>query len=283
MFRRARTTRRLQFTGLLRALVLVTGVAPIATQPLAAAERPVHRLALEPPSPRAPRVPRVARRHGVVPAMASAHATPWVKTPPASDSGATATPTYLEDVLRARANVLARWRERIAKPLSVWIQPRALGSLLVPADSLVRGAFAAWEASGIPVRFIFVSDSADAEVHVTWLDRFARPVSGITNWGVDRSHWIVEADIKLAIHQHSGVALDSWATRAIALHEIGHLVGLDHTSDTTSIMAPLVRVSRLSASDIATVRALYSSPPGRQPQPVRAARSRARPATGEPR
>jgi predicted Zn-dependent protease len=56
--------------------------------------------------------------------------------------------------------------------------------------------------------------------------------------------------------------LDEDAMRAMALHEIGHLLGLDHTYDVRSIMAPKVRVRALSSADKATVRLLYTLPPG---------------------
>jgi predicted Zn-dependent protease len=56
--------------------------------------------------------------------------------------------------------------------------------------------------------------------------------------------------------------LDQDAMRAMAMHEIGHLLGLDHTTDSLSIMAPKVRVRQLSAADRATVRLLYALPSG---------------------
>ena len=49
---------------------------------------------------------------------------------------------------------------------------------------------------------------------------------------------------------------------SIALHEVGHLLGLDHTRDQNNIMTSRVRVRDLSAADRATARLLYSLPPG---------------------
>src|SRR6185437_5286799 len=78
----------------------------------------------------------------------------------------------------------------------------------------------------------------------------------------DRSWWIVNANITLALHHNAGEALDDSSVKAIALHEVGHLLGLDHTSDTTDIMTARVRVRDLSNADRATMKLLYSLPPG---------------------
>jgi len=113
------------------------------------------------------------------------------------------------------------------------------------------------------VKFEFVADSASAEVHVDWTDHFDTPISGKTLWAHDDAWWIVDANIQLAVHHHTGETLDSTSIRAIAMHEVGHLLGMDHTTDTTSIMAPKVRVRELSAADKATAQLLYQLPAGR--------------------
>jgi hypothetical protein len=172
--------------------------------------------------------------------------------------------TFINEVLAAHDSALARWPERVEEPLRVWVQPYGPSADFredfVP---VVRRAFSRWSESGIPVSFTFLMDSASADIHVTWVDQFVESISGKTIWAHDDKWWIVDASIQLALRHRSGEALDSTAVGAIAMHEVGHLLGLDHTADTTSIMAPKVRVRDLSPADRATVQLLYRLPAGR--------------------
>lgn len=171
--------------------------------------------------------------------------------------------TYLPEVLATRDSALARWPDRRTQPLRVWVQGYSeLPHFQASFVPIVQSAFEDWAATGIPLHFTFVRDSASAEVHVTWVDRFTEAISGKTLWAHDDDWWIVEANIILALHHNNGEPLDSHAVRAIALHEVGHLIGLDHTADTTVIMTPKVRVKELQPADRATARLLYSLPPG---------------------
>lgn len=171
--------------------------------------------------------------------------------------------TYISEILEQRDSSLARWPDRGDRPLTVWIQPTTRVDDWMPGYvDRVREAFEEWQEVGIPLTFQFVDDSADAEVHVNWIDHFSEPISGRTKWARDDEWLITDANIILAVHHHQGEVLDEEAMRAMALHEIGHLLGLDHTQDPTSIMAPKVRVRDLSSADRATLRLLYSLPPG---------------------
>lgn len=172
--------------------------------------------------------------------------------------------TYIGDVIASHDSALARWPDRGGNPLRVWVQPSSRHTGFVEAIvPVVRRAFMEWSDVGIPIAFTFVADSSQADVHVTWVDRFNESISGKTLWAHDDDWWIIDANIQLAVHHHSGEVLDSTSIRAIAMHEVGHLLGLDHTTDTTSIMAPKVRVRDLSAADRATAQLLYRLPAGR--------------------
>src|SRR4051794_2898254 len=155
--------------------------------------------------------------------------------------------TYIGEMLAERDSALARWPERREHPLTIWIQPASpVEDWSEEYAASVREAVADWDALDLPVHFAFSSDSADADVHVTFIDQFEEAISGRTKWERDDNWWITDADIVLAVHHRNGPALDTDAMRALALHEVGHLLGLDHTEDATSIMAPRVRVRRLS-------------------------------------
>ena len=175
--------------------------------------------------------------------------------------------TYIGEILLERDSTLVRWADRRA-PLTVWVQPQSnINDFSSAFVQEVHNAFEEWDDLRLPVRFAFVDDSTDAKIHVTWINHFSQPISGRTRWARDDDWSITDANITLAVHHSSGELLDDDAVRAMALHEIGHLLGLDHTTDSASVMAPRVRVRQLSDADRATVRLIYTLPAGPVRQP----------------
>lgn len=176
--------------------------------------------------------------------------------------------TFIGEILAARDSNIARWPDRRDHAVTVWIDehsPLAGPQQQLPVE--VRNAFYDWGAAGVPLAFTFVGDSARAEVKVTFVDHFDQAMSGRTLWTRDINWWIIAGDIQLSLRSGSGRLLNNEQIYAIAVHEVGHLLGLDHTADTTAIMSPRVHVLQLSPLDIATMRLIYELPPGTVKKP----------------
>jgi hypothetical protein len=171
--------------------------------------------------------------------------------------------TYLDEIIAERDSGLSRWPERVDNPLHIWVADgTGMADWNKSYPDKVREAFDIWSLTGVPVKFTYVRDSVDADVKVYWTDRFETAITGRTLWARDRNWWIVNGQITIALHHTTGEALDERAIHAIALHEVGHLLGLDHCADTANIMTPKVRVRDLTDADRATMRLLYSLPAG---------------------
>ena len=170
--------------------------------------------------------------------------------------------TYIDQMLAARDSAMTRWPDRTTHPLRVWIERPELDGWNEEFLESVMSAFETWSDVGIPVHFTFVPDSVSADVHVRFRERFASGISGKTVWSRDARWWLMNGEIDLAVAHPGGGSVDPQQMRAIALHEVGHLLGLDHTESSDHIMAPRVRVRDLSDGDRATVRLLYSMPAG---------------------
>ena len=171
--------------------------------------------------------------------------------------------TYMHALLRSRDSALTRWPDRTLRPLRVFMSDgESIDGWKPDYLSVVRDAFDTWVQAGIPVRFTFVIDSASADVHVRFTSSFANGISGKTIWSRDAAYWLVSSDIQLAVSHPGGGFVTPPQMRAIALHEVGHLLGLDHAESSEDIMSARVRVRELSESDRATVRLLYMVPAG---------------------
>ena len=177
------------------------------------------------------------------------------------------TGTFIPDILLLSDSTLQRWPDRRATPLRVYVSdegPKSSGHMRDDFLQAVREAFTIWEGVELPIRFAFVTDSALADITVSWVTDFnGDPVLGRTKVVRDSKYWIIRSDVQLAtMRRDASGQLDATVIRALAIHEIGHGIGLDHAADTTVIMAPKIRARALTLADKATARLLYSVPPG---------------------
>ena len=171
--------------------------------------------------------------------------------------------TYIEEALKQLDSALYRWEDPLVIPIRIWVAqaPDPNGDELT---RLARDAFGDWTATGIPARFSFVVDRADADVTVEWIEKFdSGNRLGHTKVVYDQYRWLKPgAVITLATHYPTGEVVRSSLVRGIAVHEVGHLLGLPHSADSADVMFPRLYTERMSRQDMATIRLVYSVPAG---------------------
>lgn len=173
--------------------------------------------------------------------------------------------TYI-DALLATDSLLRRWPNGPDAPVRVWMQPSSsLRGWRADQPSVVRDAFREWERE-LPIRFVFIDDSAAADVRVIWVSRLAGAQQiGNSSRSYDARGRILRAEITLAVLGRDDRPLPATTARIAALHEVGHVLGLEHSLDQRDVMVARYdgQASGLSAADIATARLLYALPSGR--------------------
>lgn len=171
--------------------------------------------------------------------------------------------TYLGDMLAESGDsMLRRWENRQSSPIRVRFAPTNAANFKPSFLDAIRSAFGEWTSVGVPVRFDFGGDSTNAEVTVKWRIQFEIERTGQTDVTWDQNGQIQSAVITLATFDPKGRPMEPDDIRVVATHEVGHLLGLDHSKDSTDIMFPTAKVRELSDRDARTVMLLYQLTPG---------------------
>ncbi|KAF0928701.1 hypothetical protein E2562_006124 [Oryza meyeriana var. granulata] len=167
-----------------------------------------------------------------------------------------------------------RWRPRRPMVLTYALSPTATVDYLPPdaVRAVFRSAFARW-AEVIPVSFAETEhyDAADIKVGFYAGDHgdgypFDGPLHRLAHAaGPENGHMEFDAEEQWAVDLSADRSRFAFDLESVATHEIGHVLGLDHSSLRRSVMYPSTgkreRKVHLSMDDIAGIQELYGVNP----------------------
>jgi len=202
---------------------------------------------------------RTARAVGLVlcagavgPALAAAqadHSGPAVVPP---------TDAYIAGAVNGSEREPHRWHTRTDTERILWVHfvepPDGRPAFW---DETIR-ALETWNAVlGLPLTFRRTEHPTAADVEFRWIRRFDASQAGTTEWETDGEGWLTSAVVTLATEHADGTPMSEEFLLLVALHELGHVVGLPHSEDPNDAMHPGNRNQILSDRDVRSARRLY--------------------------
>jgi len=170
--------------------------------------------------------------------------------------------SYLAQTVEAGDSVIRHWGARGGRPIRVAVVPWAATGYRDEFAGAVQWAVVRWNGVGLPVHLETTRDPSGADVVVTWVDTLSGETAGQARIVWNGSGEIVRATVQLVTHMRDGKAPTSGQMVTMALHELGHVLGLGHSSDPADALHPTSTAIELSARDRRTARLLYDLPTG---------------------
>jgi hypothetical protein len=170
--------------------------------------------------------------------------------------------TYLPEMLAENDSALRRWPARAGRTLRVAVVRMGARDYVEDFAGAVHWAVTRWNGVGLPVQLETGADSASADIVVAWVDSLGANRLGRAEVTRDGTGGIVHAVLVLATHSPNGAPLPQRVMVTMALHELGHALGLGHSSDSADALFPTSVAIELTPRDRRTATLLYDLPTG---------------------
>lgn len=169
---------------------------------------------------------------------------------------------YLDSLVLASDSIVRRWPTG-ARELKFAIVPGGAQGFVTEMLHEARWAIDTWTPAAVGLTMLEEPDTALAPLVIRWVDSLSAERAGFTDVTWDRAGRIRHAEVYLGTRSpNTGRPLLPEARRAIALHELGHALGLPHSANPDDVMYPIATSTLPSDRDRFSLRLLYQLPTG---------------------
>lgn len=153
--------------------------------------------------------------------------------------------------------------------LGIWEKPQYIKTYIQPNHPrtvMMKHAFARWsKVTSDKIIFRYVDSTQTSQLDVFFVNKIDKDKSnsdksiGLTEGKYNsKTGYITHATIWIADYDQKGKELNKDIVFTTMLHEIGHAIGLEHTSNSKSVMFPNVdRIQEISEDDVSNVGKMY--------------------------
>jgi predicted Zn-dependent protease len=170
--------------------------------------------------------------------------------------------TYLAQTVEAADSVVRHWGARRGRAIRIAVRSWTAAGYREEYAGSVEWAVVRWNGVGLPVQLESTRDSVGADVVLTWVDTLGGEAAGQARVTWTGPGEIVRAEVQLVTHMPDGRPPNSHQMATMALHELGHVLGLGHSTDPGDALHPSSTAIELSPRDRRTARLLYELPVG---------------------
>jgi hypothetical protein len=169
---------------------------------------------------------------------------------------------YLDSLVSSADSIVRRWTAG-ERSVPYAIVPGSAPGFLPEMVHEVRWAIDSWSPTAVGLNMLEAPDTARASMVIRWADTLTGDRAGFTDITWDRAGRIRHAEVYLGTRSpNTGRPLVPDARRAVALHEIGHALGLPHSADRDDVMYPIATSTQPTDRDRFSLRLLYQLPTG---------------------